>query len=485
MEAFEPSFRQSAPAPGDFGLLDALRQAAAELGEASAALEGYRAGRAPRRQPPFRFDSERLCVDSYVAALSQVRERFWATTFLSSGFWTQNGTEVLDANLRMLRELERNRVAPRRLFLLRVSPEAEVQRWEDERILLRKHEDADGLRRFDARFSQLRRNIGDLIAHGCDVRVIHDGEALHESLPRELDFDPHDSELAIYDDWRLDVFRGGRQGSIASVQCFTPVMEGFPVSRDLAIRYFEELWGRARPIHLLLERIGRALEASSARIDYPTVWLARYDHGLPEADRVLKTAELCCVKADLQRLGRWGAPRRFLDVGTCTGRYPISLRDAVHADGEILGIDIDLDCVRFARWNVRQQCPGDLRLRIERQDFCADEFAPDQPFDLITCMLGTLLHFGAGGSGDAFQRALEKLARLLSRDGLFFFSVWTEEACARLDLLSIYSEEDMRQLAQWTPPREELQNRLRAAGLEIDAPLSLEGRMDLYRCRHL
>lgn len=487
MEALEP--RPSAlPVLGDFGLDAPLRQAREELSEASARLEVFRTSHSPRSQPPFRFDSERLCISSYVAALGQVRERFWATTFLSSGFWTHDGAEILAANLRMLRELRRQGVAPRRLFLLPVPPEAEVQRWEDERILLRKHEDLDGLLRFDARVSNLRRNIGDLIANGCDVRVLHDADALHERLPLELAFDPHDSELAIYDDWRLDVFRGARSGSISSVCCFTPLMDGFPACRDQTIRYFEELWSRARPIRFLLERIGQALEASSARIDYPTVWLARYDHGLPEEDRLLKTAELCCVKAELQRLGRWGEPRRYLDVGTCTGRYPISLRGAVRADGEILGIDVDLDCVRFARWNVRQQCPDDARLRIERRDFCADELTPAEPFDLVTCMLGTLLHFGRDGTAgppwrDSLQAALEKLSRVLTRDGLLFFSVWTEEACAAQRLLSIYSVDDMRRLADWTPSRTELQERLRAAGLEFFPPLTLEDRMDLYLCR--
>src|SRR5947199_3328743 len=74
-----------------------------------------------------------------------------------------------------------------------------------------------------------------------------------------------------------------------------------------------------------------------------------------------------------------------LDVGTCTARYLMALRDAIRPDGEILGIDVDLDCVRFARWNLRQQCADDARLHVERQDFCAEEFAPKVPFDLITC----------------------------------------------------------------------------------------------------
>jgi hypothetical protein len=50
-------------------------------------------------------------------------------------------------------------------------------------------------------------------------------------------------------------------------------------------------------------------------------------------------------------------------------------------------------------------------------------------------------------------------------------------------LLSIYTREDMQRLAEWAPTRAEIQERLRAVGLDFDLPLSLEGWMYLYCCR--
>jgi hypothetical protein len=155
-------YEQRPPSPEDpenFGIGTALREAWRDLAETSAVLARFRSSRTAHYDRPFSFDSARLCVATYVAALGQVNERFWATTFLSSGFWTTNDAEILGANLRMLEELRRNGVTSRRLFLLHVPPEAEVQRWEDERILLRKHEDLEAKRRFDTRFANLRRNM--------------------------------------------------------------------------------------------------------------------------------------------------------------------------------------------------------------------------------------------------------------------------------------------------------------------------------------
>lgn len=474
------------PVDFDFGIGTMLRQAQEDLRTSAGILAGYAAAKKPSSDKPFVCDSRKLCVLMYTEALSRVRKRFWTTSFLSSGFWSRLDDEILGANLRLLGELQKSGVATRRLFLLPFPPEDEIQHWLDERMLLRKSGDADGLARFDARFANLCRNIEGLLAHGCDVRVIHDGEERFRDLPPQLRFDGRDSELGLYDDWRVDVFRGGRSGIIESVDSFTPAMWGFESLRGSVESYFEDLWQAAKPVSALLERIRQAIEYSSSRIDYRLAWLARYDHGLPREDELLKAVELSTVKTELQRLARWGRIHRHLDVGTCTGRYPVSLRDAVDPDGEIVGIDNDMDCINYARWNVQIEVRNDPRLHIERVDFCAEPCKVEGPFDLITCMLGTVIHFrrrrDAPPYDDPFQRALEKFGELLKDDGLLFLSVWTEAACRSLNLLSIYTEDDKRRLAEWTPSAAELQSRLTAAGLRFDLPYQLENRMELYRC---
>jgi|SRR5579872_227822 len=471
----------------DFGIGAALSEGFADLRAAANQLDQYSATNIATMNGPFYFDSRKLCVATYSLALSEVRERFWTTTFLSSGFWAQEDDDILMANFRLMEDLRKSGVATRRLFLISLPLEEEVRRWRDERISLLKCDDVEGISLLDDRFTNLFKNLDRLAAQGCDLRVVHDRDELHNSLPAALHFDHRDSELALYDDWRFDMFSGGRTGAIVSVNCFTPVMKDFQAYREQLTHYFESLWHKARPISLLTDSIRHMIESVSGRINYVPVWLARYDYGLPEEDKVLKIVELSSVKTQLKQLNRWGKIGRYLDVGTCTGRYPINFRNAVTDRGEIIGIDNDLDCVRFARWNIDQECHGDDRIRIEHKDFCAEEFELKGPFELITCMLGTLLHFTRDANAappykDSLQAALERFIGLLCHDGLLFFSVWSERASQGGGLLSIYSEEDKQRLAKWIPSQKELQDRLRAAGLEFGPPVELEDRMDLYCC---
>lgn len=469
-----------------FGIGETLQQAQAELAASAAILaEHASSGRACSHEP-FVCNSHKRSIQTYAAALDRVESRFWTTSFLSSGFWSEVDETVIGANRRLTRRLAQIGSVSRRLFLLPFPVEKEIQQWQVERMLLCKAGDAEALARSDAKFETLRSNIETLLANGCAARVIYDSKKHFSSLPAALGFDYDDSELGIYDDWRVDVFRGGRSGVVKCVESFTPVMKGFEDLRDQTVACFEQLWQQASPVSDLLERIGRAIEHSARRIDYQSTWLARYDHGLPAEDQTLKVAELSTVKMELQRLGKWGRVRRHLDVGTCTGRYPLSLRDAVDPAGEILGIDNDIDCVNYSRRNIEREVRDDARFRIERVDFCAEDNSLDKPFDLITCMLGTLVHFGRECQtppyGDPLQRSLEKFVALLDEDGVLFFSVWSEASCQALSMLSIYTEEDKRHLARACPTAAELRGRLAAAGLQFEDPYQIEGRMDLYRC---
>lgn len=477
----------AAPPEDAFGFTEALSAAQASIEESRQLLRRYGLSKVPCAEAPLCLDSRSLSVLAYKSAIERVRERFWTTTFLGSGFWSGADGDILDANIRMMANCRRTGAVVRRLFLLTLPAEEEIQRAQDERMLLRKCEDFDGLARFDGRIGNLARNIRRLTEHGCDVRVVHDADRSHRQLPPELGIDPRDTEFAIYDDWRFDLFQGGLFGTIESVRGYTPVMTRFSAYRDVLARHFEGLWEKAAPIEGFLDRLDEAVAYSSRRIDYPMSWLVHYDHALPREDEALKIEELSGVRIDLVRLGRWGHVRRFLDVGTCTGRYLLSLRDAVDRHGLILGVDNDIDCVRFTQAKVRREPGGERGIQVERHDFCASEPPASEPFDLITCMLGTICHFerhpaADGPYDDPFQRALEKFARLLTADGVLFFSLWTEDACRDLRLLSIYSEEDKQRLAKAMIPRDELRRRLTSAGLLAAAPILLQDRMELYRC---
>lgn len=474
---------------GNLGFRSTLSHAYADMREALAVLGDYASSGTPQLTKPVAFDSIRACITTYSEALAKVQQRFWATTFLSSGFWANNDQQVIDANRRLLQRLRGREGAVRRLFLLQRPALEEVNRWRDDSIRLGKYGDQSGRRQLERRFSHLYDNIQSFGEAGCEIKIVYDEHGQHERLPAGLSYDSGDAELAIYDDWRIDVFHGARSNSITGVECFTPLFREFAACRRAAVEYFEALWQQAQPIDVFLDRIKEEMDAASSRIDYQPSWLARYDFGLPADDERLKIVELSRVKEELKLDDKWGRIRSCLDVGTCTGRYPINLREGVVANGKIIGIDNDIDSVRFARWNIERECAADARITIDQMDFCAEDFRLPGQFDLITCMLGTVSHFGRNRRTsppyeDALQLAMERFKALLAEDGALFFTVWSEEACANRRMLSIYSPQEVERVIQWTPARAELQARLETAGLTFNRRFHLEDRLDLYHCRH-
>ena len=126
---------------------------------------------------------------------------------------------------------------------------------------------------------------------------------------------------------------------------------------------------------------------------------------------------------------------------------------------------------------------------LER-DFAARELILEGPFDLITCMLGRLSHFGWDRPqtamtpfDDLLQRILDRMAALLSEDGMLFLGTWSSSARRNRNMLKIYTDIDQRRLAEWTPDSSELRERLGQAGLQIIEQFEPETRLDLYVCQ--
>jgi SAM-dependent methyltransferase len=437
------------------------------------------------RGGPLVFDSTEAALSTYAEALARVENRFWTTTFLSSGFWNSPQPNVLSANNRMMNRLGRSQGQARRLFLLDAEPEVTLSSVRSDRIYLRTNGRSRELRRSASEFEHIKRNVRRMVATGCEVRVTFDSRDLHSALPPELLDDPGDSELAIYDRFRVDSFAGGSVGRVLRVKSFCPTVADFETYLSAAESYFDDLWQDAQPIDGFLDAMQRSFDSARTHIDYESNWLTHYEFDLDRVDTRLKETEAARVRAALTVTERWGMVGRYLDIGTCTGRYLLLMRDAVRPDGELLGVDEDLDCVRFTEAALDRRCPDDTRIRIECSDFLT--MPPDAgPFDLVTCMLGTLSHFGWNRSlnhDDALQDALVLMRSQLAHDGLLILGTWSQLACERHAMLKIYRDSDRRRLAQWTPPIEELHTRLREADLEIVRFERPEARLDLTVAR--
>lgn len=468
------------------GYIETLRREQCKLEEVVEKLRRF-SSESSQVDEPVELGSTSAAVSAYAEALSLVQDRFWTTTFLSSGFWTRPQGRVLDANRDMLARVHRAGGEARRLFLLDQPPNMVVDAYRVHRVLQRQLKKYDELELLAEQHRQLRRNMQSLLGQGFKVRAVFDENGVYANLPDAIVADPKDSEIAIYDDFRLDVFEGGSQGVIRGVKSYSPMVSYFDAYLREASDTFDELWAKAQPMEEFIEELQEAADLAHAQIDYESNWLAIYEYALSEEDERLKTIELARVEEVIdQATKEQGLKiRRYLDVGTCTGRYPINLRECVAADGEIVGVDEDYDCVRFAQANIERSCPDETRIHIVHQNFAARRATLKPPFDIITCMLGTLSHFGWDTKpthDDSMQRALERMAALLAHDGLLFLGTWSEAACAKRNLLGIYRESDKERLAKWTPTLDKLDERLAEASLAV-VDRAHPRRIDITWCR--
>jgi hypothetical protein len=100
-------------------------------------------------------------------------------------------------------------------------------------------------------------------------------------------------------------------------------------------------------------------------------------------------------------------------------------------------------------------------------------------------MLGTLSHFGWNRRvdlKDVLQGALERMFDLLTVDGLLILGTWSDTACEKKNMLSIYRLYDRELLSEWTPDRKELARRLKAAGFDAIRQASGDVRLDFWTC---
>ena len=481
---------QSSNEVADVGLgyAGTIRRERQKLDEIVGVLNGFAASREPIVRNPIQFGSTAAPISTYAEALGRVEQRFWTTTFLSSGFWTRPHGGVLTANEEMLKRIKKSGGQARRLFLLDQPPNLVVQAYGNHRILQRQLHKYEELETLQDQHEYLKSSMRSLLQQGFEVRVTFDDTKVYRNLPSGMLSDPKDSELSIYDDFRIDVFGGGRQGVIHTVKSYSTPFLYFPAYLTAATGYFKELWDKADPIVEFLEDLQDAVDYAKSKIDYESNWLAIYEYALQQEDEGLKTIELARVEEVLREetKERNVEITRYLDVGTCTGRYPIQLRSWVTPNGKILGVDQDYDCIRFVNANIERKCPDERRIEISQCDFVAREVGIKGEFDLITCMLGTLSHFGWDRSRtyeDRIQRALARMATLLSGKGLLFLGTWSEYACRNLRMLGIYRQGDRERLAEWSPGSAELEKRLTAVGLTVVERVQPELRLDLTWCR--
>jgi SAM-dependent methyltransferase len=475
------------------GLKGTLRQIADHASHIKKGLREYEGGNIRMPEPIF-IDSRRGALGVYREGLGLTDRRFWTTSYMRSEFWTRSDESIIKANGAMLARVRANNGTARRIFLLERPTLDEVNAWEHQLVFLRQQGKEDDMARLIRQLEHLTNSVNELKGEGFEVRVTCDRDQWRR-LPERIQqmYTENDTELAIYNDFRVDLYGGGSLGYISHVYIFSEATEGFEGVLESALEYYTSLWTGAQLVEQFLEDMQKATARARRRLGYVTNYLAKFDADIDEDDKRLKREEL--ETANELLAGHPMKLRSHLDIGTHTGRWLIEIRDRVEQSGRIIGIDNDEDCVQYAGARIREKTDGDSRIVVHQIDFVAPEIPHLGTFHLITCMLGTLSYFGLdkrpGFDGshsceyDTLQEALCRMASLLEKDGILLLSVWSPEACndSGRRMLSIYRPTDRQLLANGTPEAEELAKRLANAGLCLDCQVSVDQRLTMYKCR--
>ena len=434
----------------------------------------------------------RQCMQIYHDGLKQVRKRFWTTTFFESAFWsTTHVDNTLDANRDMMTRL-RNDVdaSARRAFLL--PSDAEEFFLEKKREIRKlRHADADArIQLIIDHVSNFRARIQRMSDQGFEIRVVRDlnDSAWNRLVPIFHVPNHKDTEIAIYDDFRIDLYSGGAHGLIDQVFCIPNTDRNFATYMSASLEYFDHIWRRGHDADEFMDAYEDSLHVAAHELDHEDNWFAQYDLDLSKRDGDLKEKEL---SATIRRIkGHFPFPdiRRYLDIGSCTGRYPLNLL----ASGwfceprTVIALENNQTACRLMREKFRKSpFPKEYQdIKVVERDFMGPDPAnPSKAFDLITCMLGTLSHLAAPGRDGAsrLQLAIEKMAARLAPHGALMLGCWSDEAVKRKEFLSIYTPHDKIRLQRWSPTHAEIARALDQAGLHFKIT-EVDPRLNLYYC---
>ena len=443
---------------------------------------------------PLVFD-EKLIVNFYLNGLNNVEKRFWTTTYLSSGFWVHKTDGVIPANENMLSRLSKSRFKDvKRLFIIRREFEEELE------VLRKKLTDyknrkggGDKLIEAKFQFRNLYESCKSLKAKGCDIRFVPDNIYAETFLNNYIRKD--DTEIAIYDDYRVDFFGGGKKSKITEVKIFTNIHRDFKEIKLNSEKYFNHLWNESRDIDILLEQFEDVFINFDKKVDYTLKKLLIFDNDIEERDTFLKQEEMQQVKKYLIQNGISKTISTYLDIGTCTGRYPFELKEIINVNSTIYGYDSDPDCIDYLK--LKKKIKKKEGNNVENIIFSQANFLyahdkildESRHFDLITCMLGTISHFGSSIDSsenfhDSLQLSLKKMASLLTENGILILSNWTQSGIDN-GMLSIYNHNDIKILKSGTESGQKLKKRLEMLSLKIEdiRTVGHEKELDIYFCK--
>jgi len=184
---------------------------------------------------------------------------------------------------------------------------------------------------------------------------------------------------------------------------------------------------------------------------YDGAWYDSYRHaaGIDEVKKRLERDALFSLLSCREK-----TCGRLLDLGTATGRYPITF---ARQGWSCVGVDNSPEAIALAELEVAASGMHDhISLVCETG---SDLATPDDPFDVAICMMGTFAHI----PGRDRAATLAALRGVLRDDGMLVLSNWNPE-WANATTLSIYDQRARHRLLSETPTVSELAALVAASG---------------------
>lgn len=416
------------------------------------------------------FKSSSIALEAYLEAVQNTESYFCVTTFLDSEFWSSPLTpEILDENRKLSERIRNSNGIARRIFLVDQPIESYITRKVQEAL---RHQ-GDGDLTSIEKLKHINRNL-EFLANYFQTRIMN-----IDKLPLVMkDLNPAEFELALYDQFRIDRFKVDKTGSIVEVDIFPKDLPYFNILLTDLRRFFEEAWcdDRFRPVEDYIEGVNRKIQEQLDEVDYTANWLLKFDKMVQAGVPLLHAESNLVIDFLESQVRKYGQFEKYLDVGVCTGRYP----DLLSTKKYIKSFDIldrDEDSEMFLQIRYRDTWKSKFRLGDIRS--LQVKYALSPPYELITCMLGTASHFGLhnhkmwyGRSG--FYHGILNILNMLTCNGLFVFSVWSDAAVGKGKFLDIYQESQRRRLIENNPTAHQINQALNLVQSEENISIEIE-----------
>lgn len=401
----------------------------------------------------------------YVDALDNVESRFLTTSYIDSHFWVygEDDIAIVGANEKLVERIENTDKdvsdCLQRLFLVPIDIEGYITYKVDNAVSKLKQDDKADYDKLNLILGKLK-SMGDKI----NMKVI---DITHLPPPIKNNsgdfFNPKegDKEIALYDDFRVDIFNLDPNKRIDSIRMISNKCENFDTITQSISSYFQDSWNHEKCMDIedFLEILKDELDYQTlSKVDYDADWLIKYDHLLRSNNHILGS-EKSSLLGYLEKTEKHY--RNHLDVGVCTGRYPEELKNKELVT-KSCSIDLDSDVaewmskfrkhVSFLRWDIR--LPSVIKKLNSSFNI--------SKYDLITCMVSTISHFNKIDRFKKFNfetglvKGLENIGYLLNEDGIMVVSTWSNFDILRNKEIDLYDDKAIDYLEKHTPTIDEI-----------------------------